>query len=177
MYWRNNGGGTPFRFPGMGGDRKVGSQNNQRDNRRNSKWHCRCEATGKVRGRGELVKLDCPRSFIPSLNKQNKGGISMLKNRELSESMQDLIRTVRENGDKVACYTEECKLWQSEHPNCIGCPSALGCFKTVTLAIAVVKPGEPDDEFIKFVTAVLSAKTTEELDAIKLLSINSRGPY
>ena len=42
-------------------------------------------------------------------------------------------REIIQQGDKVLMYEKECLEWIAKNPNCCGCPSELGCLKTMKL--------------------------------------------
>jgi hypothetical protein len=98
----------------------------------------------------------------------------MAESREPSEMMQEIVE---QQGDKVAIHTADCVTWKAEHPNCFGCPSELGCGKTVRLMLITAttlmyQPRDYDD-FAKMQSRLddlmqrtLQAKTVAELKSI-----------
>ena len=89
----------------------------------------------------------------------------------------DWAELVRHHGDKVSISTQECVTWKLEHPNCFGCPSELGCAKTVKLMLAMMLPlvYEPKDfedfqkvqqRVMELQEKILYAKDKEELDRV-----------
>ena len=49
-------------------------------------------------------------------------------------------RLVEEHGNQVLLHTATCVTWKAEHEKCDGCPSSLGCCKTVSLMIVSMLP-------------------------------------
>lgn len=95
---------------------------------------------------------------------------------DLSESTQDLVRT---GGDKVEIHTATCVFWLAEHKNCKGCPSELGCAKSVRLMAVMMLPllfnaGNYDD-FQKMQNRIseLSDKILKSISVKELLDIPS----
>ncbi len=93
---------------------------------------------------------------------------------DISENIQKLVE---QHGDRVAIDTKECVLWKMEHSDCVGCPSELGCSKTVKMMLTMMMPMmyEPKsfDDFERMHRRIaelnhriLNAKTREEVDAV-----------
>ena len=91
--------------------------------------------------------------------------------------MQDYVQMIEKLGDKVAIDTKDCILWGSEHPNCFGCPSELGCAKLVSIKLVAIMPlmYQPAsfEDFQKMshrieelTQRILNAKTPKELKEI-----------
>jgi len=93
---------------------------------------------------------------------------------DFSEEMQELVR---KNGDEVNIHTTECVLWKTEHENCFGCPSEIGCSKAVCLLGIAMRPMmyNPTDyedyermsnKVVKDMDFILKANTRDEIRSV-----------
>lgn len=54
---------------------------------------------------------------------------------------QDYIKElVVRQGDDIGMNEPVCVIWKSDHKNCFGCPSELGCSKMVSLHLIEMQP-------------------------------------
>ncbi len=95
----------------------------------------------------------------------------------MSEFIDRWVDIVKKQGDRYEMDTSTCVLWKMEHQNCFGCPSEIGCSKTVRLALVnsmplVYTPSSFADfqsmhtRVQELTDKLLAAKSLDELKAV-----------
>ncbi len=93
----------------------------------------------------------------------------------MSTKESDLIKNmVMSNGDDIGMQEPICLLWKSEHKNCFGCPSELGCSKMTSIMLVEIQPmvdmelgRNTDYDLIALaIDIIMEAKTVKEIRKI-----------
>ncbi len=78
------------------------------------------------------------------------------------------IETIKEAGNECLINTPECVIYKSEHKNCIGCSSNLGCSKLAGILLTISLDFEDSLKTTKktadIILSLIEAKTNKEVD-------------
>ena len=95
----------------------------------------------------------------------------------MSEQKDYVKELVEANGDSVGMNQPVCLIWRTDHEDCTGCPSALGCSKMAKIRLVTTIPmfyqpnsfkdfQKMSDRIDKLMEMVLNAKTPDEVKKV-----------